>query len=186
MEIRCGNSEKISLLIVSICFCICMYFSEIFLALSSSIIFLMHIPRYLYCFRHFRLDETGVEITYLGLFQRYYPWDCFVVKQMVRPLNNPGFDMYGPGKWAKRTRHSNPVLLSYKPILFPSCINYGYAFWHPLSCVFIGFDDEFPKSKYEWINKEERSERDFEVNREEFISKMNEWGVEIKGLNDQQ
>ena len=181
MEIRCGDAAKWEFLLFNIGILVSLFLFRDIRTLAIIGIYILIIPRYLYCFRRFRIYKTGVEITYLGFIQKYHSWNSFAVKQRVRHLSNQSL--------FKRYRRnilcsSNPLLLSLKPIYEPTIMDYRYIMRHPLSCVFIGFEDEFPDDKHR--NATARHLRDFEVNREEFISKMNEWGVEIKGLTDRQ
>lgn len=184
MEIRHGEIWIAEFIELSICTVASLFFWD-GITILVVLVHLLWIPTYLYCFRRFRMDETGVHITYLGYIQRHYPWNSFVVKQLVQPPTKRGiFERYSR---RFHSYHRKPVLLSLKPIIdYPTFIKYEYLMWHPLSCVFIGFDDEFPKHKLPKVNAEARERRGFEVNREEFVSKMKEWGVEIKGLTDQQ
>ena len=184
MEIRCGHSRGIEA-VVGIIVPVGMYLlGDYFMAVGFLIFFLISIPQHLYYLRKFYLDKTGVTEVILGRFCRYHSWSNFTVKQLVRPQENFFSQLI---KGDNDRRYREVVVLSLKPIeTLPYYIDYAYPSLHPYSCVFIGFENEFPKHKIRWVNEHKREERNFEVNREEFISKMNEWGVEIKGLNDQQ
>lgn len=183
MEVRCGRTRIVEFIAMHIgMWALTKLYDKIpvgyiILALLSTY------PSFLYSFRKFNLDKAGVTMVVLGKFRKYYSWNHFVEKQLVLPRET-FYSLSSRRKFEDRYREV--IVLSLKPIKRLHKISYAYMYHHPLSCVFIGFENQFPKKKTTFANESAREDRDFEVNREEFISKMKEWGVEIKGLTDQQ
>lgn len=117
--------------------------------------------------RTLEMDKEGCTVSFFW-YKRKYKWDELCVKQVIKytkfPFNSHGREYYegavfAPYKIEKAIK--NPVM---------------YKDWIPhLSFFFVNFSD--PKKKL-------RSDGWYEVREEEFLSKMQEWGVELEDMRE--
>lgn len=135
------------------------------------IIILILMPIYLFSFtdllsigRTFILDETGCTVC-MWKYRKKYTWEQLNTKIVIK--------YYIPSMYSNSLYPSYETEIFFapykmhKPRMIRACI---YRAFHPIRCIYIYFT---PK------NAEEYYLRDYEVDEQEFRTKMAQWGVEF-------
>ena len=139
-------------------------------------LFVIHLV-YLYCAfdlinlgRRIELTKEGCIISFLWI-KRRYSWEEYPVKKIERYS-----DQYN--SWAPVTPYEEGAVFSKVPVKhskkYRPAETRSFLTWYVFSTVWICFRNEECKKKWAYYTDL------FEVDKEEFLQKMEEWGVELE------
>ena len=143
----------------------------IFWILIIHLVYLFFVFELINIGRKIELTKEGCMISFLWI-KRRYSWEEYPVKKIERYS-----DRYNP--WAPSTPYEEGAVFSKVPVKrskkYRPAEPRSYLTWYVFSTVWVCFRNEICKKK--WT----RYYTDFfEVDKEEFLRKMEEWGVELE------
>lgn len=146
---------------------------SIFMLIVTGIFIWISVCLWIAYSRTFLFDETGCTVS-LGKYKKHYSWaklrfvelrDCRNTFYFNRTENKP----------------EEIMVFSQNPIKFPRWIDISYyaIFFHPLSCIFVGFYT-YPQENSTILGKSFEGEKIYIAPKKELLQKLSEWGVKVE------